>query len=333
MNRTVAILGDGGWGTALGLHLLRQGHRVRVWGPFPDYVRQVRERGENVFYLPGVPLPPELAWVADRAEAVAGADVVVLAVPSKFFRDTVGRFAGLIPPGCAVVSVAKGLDPQTRRRMTETAESALGLKSVAALSGPSFAEEVARGVPTAVVVACADPGRAEKLQAAFNGPRFRVYTSDDVIGVELGGALKNVIAIAVGVCDGIGFGENTRAAVITRGLAEITRLGVALGAHAATFAGLSGIGDLVVTCTSRRSRNHTVGVRLGRGERLAAIVADMKQVAEGITNAAAARAVAQERQVAVPITEQICAVLHEGRDPHAAVEALLTREPRPERDA
>ncbi|MBN1268812.1 MAG: NAD(P)-dependent glycerol-3-phosphate dehydrogenase [Kiritimatiellae bacterium] len=330
--RQVAILGDGGWGTALALVLHQNGHGVRVWGPFPDYIAEIKRTRENRKFLPGVRLPAELLWTSEREEAIAGADAVVLAVPSRFFKSVVTSFAGILPKGALVVSVAKGLDQETHKRMSETAEAALGRGPVAALSGPSHAEEVARGVPTAVVIACADHGVAEQLQQVFNGPAFRVYTSDDIVGVELGGALKNIIALAAGISDGIGFGDNTKAALITRGLAEIARLGCALGAHPATFAGLSGMGDLIVTCASRLSRNRAVGERLGRGEKMADILAGMEQVAEGVWTCGAARALAQEAGVEVPITAEVDAVLHEGKDPRAAVQALLSRDPRPERD-
>ena len=332
MNRTIAIIGDGGWGTALGLTLLRNGHRVRIWGPFADAIERIRGAHENRDFLPGVPLPQELEWTADRAQAVEGAEVVVLASPTKYFRAVVQSFATLIPASARVVSVAKGLDSADNRRMTEVAESLLGSGPVAALSGPSFASEVAAGAPTAVVIACRDAALAAALQAVFNTQRFRVYTSDDVVGVELGGTLKNVIAVGVGVCDGLGLGHNARAALITRGLAEITRLGVAMGAHPATFAGLSGMGDLVLTCTSRLSRNYTVGERMGKGEAIAAIVAGMKQVAEGVENSATARALARQAGVAAPITGEVYALVHEGKAPRDAVESLLGRDPRPERD-
>lgn len=330
--KQIAIIGDGGWGTALGLALLRNGHRVRIWGPFPEYIARVRASGENIDYLPGVRLPPGLEWTADRGHAVNHAEVVVLATPTKYFRSVLTSFAGLIPPAALVVSVAKGLDEQGHQRMTQVAEEVLGWAPVAALSGPSFASEVAAGLPTAVVIACRDSARAKALQAVFNGSRFRIYTSDDVVGVELGGTLKNVMAIGVGVSDGLGFGHNARAALITRGLAEMTRIGQALGAHAATFAGLSGMGDLVLTCTSRQSRNYTVGERLGRGERMDAILAGMKQVAEGVGNCSIARALAQRLRVPAPITDEVHAIVMEGKDPRAAVDALLGRDPRPERD-
>jgi glycerol-3-phosphate dehydrogenase (NAD(P)+) len=342
--KQVTVIGDGGWGTALALVLHRNGHRVRVWGPFSDYIARIREERENVKFLPGADLPPEIEWTADPApelfafgsEHGAGqafhADAVVLAVPSRFYRNVIKSFAPHIPKSALVVSVTKGLDKETGRRMTEVAQGFLRHGPVAALSGPSHAEEVARGIPTAVVIACADPARAVALQKLFMSPAFRVYTSDDVIGVELGGALKNVIAVAAGVSDGIGFGDNTKAALITRGLAEITRLGAALGAHPATFAGLSGMGDLVVTCTSRHSRNRAVGERLGRGEKIESILKSMEQVAEGVWTCATALRLAREHKVDVPITEEVDAVVHKGKNPKHAVQALLTREAKPERD-
>lgn len=328
----IAILGDGGWGTALGTVLQRHGHRVRIWGPFPDYIHHIAQSGENTKFLPGVALSPEIEWTSDRAHAVDRAEAVVLAVPSRFFKQVVSDFAPVIPASALVVSVAKGLDKETHRRLTQVAEDRLGRGPVAALSGPSHAEEVARRVPTAVVIACADHARAVALQQIFNSAEFRVYTSDDVTGVELGGALKNVIAVAAGISDGIGFGDNTKAALITRGLAEMTRLGVARGARAETFAGLSGMGDLIVTCTSKLSRNRGVGERLGRGETLAAIMAGMEQVAEGVWTCRAALDLATELGIEVPITEQVVAVVHEGRNPREAVQALMGREPKQENE-
>lgn len=328
----VCVIGNGGWGTALAMVLHANGHAVTVWGAFADEVQRVRERGENEPYLPGVRVPPGVAWTHDRAEAAAGAELAVLASPTRYYRSVAESFRGLLPADCRVVSVAKGLDSGTYRTMTDVAKEVLGTRRVAALSGPSHAEEVARGVPTAVVAAAADPAVAKDVQAAFGSPRFRVYTSDDELGVQLGGALKNVIALAVGVSDGLGFGDNTRAALITRGLAEITRLGVSDGARPETFAGLSGMGDLIVTCTSRHSRNRAVGERLGRGESLEAILSGMKQVAEGVWNCAAARALARQQGVSVPITDQVYAVLNEGLRPADAVEALMSREARPEAD-
>lgn len=327
----VAIIGDGGWGTALAVILHSNGHAVRVWGPFEDYIAEIRHRHKNEKFLPGIKLPPDILWTADKAEAVAGTDVVILAVPSRYFRPVLESFAALIPSSAPVLSVTKGLDEKTGRRMTEVAEELLK-RPVAALSGPSLAAEVARGIPTAVTVACADAGIAQGFQSLLMNPAFRVYTSDDVIGVEIGGALKNVIAIAAGVCDGICFGDNTKAALITRGLAEIARLGCALGAHPATFAGLSGMGDLVVTCASRLSRNHSVGERLGRGESIDHILKTMEQVSEGVWTCATARTLAKQHGVEVPITEEVYAVIHQGKDPRSAVRDLMGRDPKKERE-
>ncbi|MBW7909369.1 MAG: NAD(P)-dependent glycerol-3-phosphate dehydrogenase [Kiritimatiellae bacterium] len=329
----IAVLGDGGWGTALGLVLNRNGHRVRMWGPFEDYIRSIRESHENKKFLPGVTLPPSIEWTSDKAHAVEAADVAVLAVPSRFFKQVAIDFAPLLKPGILAVSVAKGLDKQTHRRLTEIAEEHLQIGPVAALSGPSHAEEVARRIPTAVVIACTDHDRAVALQRVFNSPEFRIYTSDDVIGIELGGALKNVIAVAAGISDGVGFGDNSKAALITRGLAEITRLGVARGARPETFAGLSGIGDLIVTCASKLSRNRGVGERLGKGEKIGDIMAGMEQVAEGVWTCRAALDLANELGIEVPITEQVVAIVHDNRDPREAVQALMAREPKPEQHA
>ncbi|MBP7276088.1 MAG: NAD(P)-dependent glycerol-3-phosphate dehydrogenase [Kiritimatiellae bacterium] len=324
------IIGDGGWGTALACVLRRNGHTVRIWGPFPDYIAQLRGARENPKFLPGTPLPDGLEWTSDPAEAVRGTDLVVLAVPSQYFAETARKFAPLLPANARRLSVTKGLDAQTLRRMTEVAGDILGGGPVAALSGPSFAEEVARRQPTAVVAACRDPDQVRAVQAAFNSETFRVYTSDDVIGVELGGALKNVIALAAGACDGLDFGYNTKAALVTRGLAEITRLGLAMGARARTFSGLSGIGDLMLTCMGRLSRNRAFGERLGRGERAEDILRGMTQVAEGAVNCRHACGLAARAGVDMPIAEAVRRVVEEHADPREAVRQLMTREPRPE---
>jgi glycerol-3-phosphate dehydrogenase (NAD(P)+) len=324
------VIGDGGWGTALAMVLQQNGHDVTVWGPFDENIRAVRDAGMNSTYLPGVALPAGIRWTTDTHEATRDASVVVMAVPTQFYRDVAARFKGLISPSAQVVSVTKGLDRETHRTMTEIACECLGIPCAAALSGPSHAEEVARGIPTAVVVASPREHVSTYLQSVFNNSRLRVYTADDVTGVQIGGALKNVIAIAVGISDGLGFGDNTRAALITRGLSEISRLGAALGCRPETFAGLSGMGDLIVTCTSRHSRNRGVGERLGRGETLAQITGGMKQVAEGVWNAANAKALAAEHGVDVPITEQVCRILYEGASPLQAVEALMSRDVKPE---
>ena len=323
------VIGDGGWGTALAMVLERNGHDVTVWGPFPDYLEEIKRLDENVTYLPGVKVPAAIEWTDDREAAVKNADLVVLVVPSRFYKPVVESFKPFISAETLIVSATKGLDEETHERMSEVAEEILG-RSVAVLSGPSHAEEVARGIPCAVAIAAADHAVAERIQQFFVNDTFRVYTLDDVIGVELGGALKNVVAIAAGMGDGMGFGDNSKAALMTRGLAEISRLGVALGAKPETFAGLSGIGDLMVTCMSRHSRNRGVGERLGKGETLDDIMASMKMVAEGVWNCQAAKELADELGVPVPITEQVNAVVHEGKDPRKAVMDLMSRAPKPE---
>ena len=326
----ITILGDGGWGTAVGLLLDSYGHTVTIWGPFPDYLQEIRDTRENARYLANIRLPDTLRWIADPGEAVAGADLVVLAVPSKFVAGVCRRFAALIPPGMPVVSLTKGLCESTHCRMSELAQDILGLHQVAVLSGPSHAEEVARKMPTAVVAASHDEHLAQHIQQVFSGPLFRVYTSPDPLGVEIGGAVKNVIAIAVGASDGLGFGDNTRAALITRGLAEVIRFGMALGARPETLTGLSGVGDLIVTCTSAHSRNHDVGVRLGGGEAIGDILEGMQMVAEGVWNAKIIHALAHTLQVSMPITEMVYALCYEGLSADVAVERLMTRDTKPE---
>lgn len=322
----ITIIGDGGWGTALGLLLNSYGHTVTLWGPFADYLDDLRARRENTRFLPGVALPDALRWTADPAEAASGSDVFILASPSKFLADVCQRFKGLVPANALVVSVTKGLCEATHCRMSERAQEILGIDAIAVLSGPSHAEEVARKIPTAVVAASEDEAIAKRVQKLFSGPFFRVYTSTDSLGVEIGGAVKNVIAIAVGASDGLGFGDNTRAALITRGLAEITRFGIALGACPGTFAGLSGVGDLIVTCTSRHSRNHAVGERLGRGESIDAILGSMKMVAEGVWNSKVIHTLSKTYGITMPITDIVHGLCYEGVSAANAVATLMTRD-------
>ena len=329
MNKKVLVIGDGGWGTALALVLNNNGHDVTIWGPFPKYIEAIRTSGENTSFLPGISIPSEITLTSD-VNSAADTDVAVLAVPTKYFRSVMDQFSGVLPSSCSAVSVAKGLDRDSHHRMSEVASDILKLNTVAALSGPSHAEEVAQNIPTAVTIASTDAQQALDLQELFSSGTFRVYTSDDIIGTELGAALKNVIAVAVGVSDGMGFGDNTRAALITRGLSEMTRLGCALGAKASTFAGLSGMGDLIVTCTSQLSRNRSVGERIGKGEPIEQLLGDMKQAVEGVWNCKSALELARKMNIDVPITEQVHAIVHEGKDPREAVQALLSREIRPE---
>ena len=327
MNRQmkVAIIGTGGWGTANALLLARLGHSVSLWGRNPDQVAQMRAQRANPQYLPGVALPGSVRLTADRAEAVADADIVAFAPPSRFFGDVCRSFAGLIGADTLAVSLTNGFCEKSHRRMSELAEAILGTRRVAVLSGPSHAEEVARGIPTAIVAAATSPETARTVQRVWNAPTFRVYTSDDPVGVEIGGAVKNIIAIAVGCSDGLGYGDNTRAALITRGLAEIARFAGACGAKPQTTAGLSGMGDLIVTCTSRHSRNRAVGERLGRGEAIADILASMKMVAEGVWNAHVVRAMAKRLGVSMPITDAVYRVCHKGLPVTDAITALMNR--------
>jgi len=329
--KKITVIGDGGWGTALAMLLNTNGMDVWVWGPFETYLNEIRSTRENHKFLSGVNLPEAIHWTANREEAVRDSTLIVIATPSHYFRDVVSSFADLIDPGIPVVSVTKGFDEKTGDLMSVLGEKLLNRKSVSALSGPSHAEEVAKGIPTAVVVAADSVQEAEYFQRAFSNKYFRVYTSADMIGVQLGGAVKNVIAIAVGACDGMGFGDNTKAALITRGLAEMTRLGLAMGADPHTFAGLSGMGDLIVTCESRHSRNRSVGERLGRGEPIEEIRKSMEQVAEGVWNCVPAAQLAKKLDIAMPITQEVYAVIHEHKDIRVAVNDLLGRVPGTER--
>ncbi len=322
----IAVIGDGGWGTANALLLCGYGHDVTVWGAFPDYVEEQRRTRRNERFLKGVALPEALKLTSDGAAAVKGAEVVVLAAPSKFFTSVVERFKGLVTPDMLVVSITKGLCEKTNRRMTDLGEEILGAGPIVALAGPTHAEEVARGVPTAIVAACADPARAKRVQEIWSGPLFRVYTSPDPVGVEIGGAVKNVLAIAVGCSDGMGFGDNTRAALITRGLVEMKRFVLAYGGTPETLSGLAGVGDLIVTCTSEHSRNHSVGERLGKGERIADILGSMRMVAEGVWNAKVVHEIAARLGVEMPICELVYRLCYEGFDAKNAVAEMMGRE-------
>ncbi|MGA2137875.1 MAG: NAD(P)H-dependent glycerol-3-phosphate dehydrogenase [Verrucomicrobiia bacterium] len=326
----VAVIGTGGWGTALAVLLHGNGHKVTLWGRLPEEVEPIIAAGENKAFLPGVKIPREILLTLDAQSALREAALVVLAVPSHGMRSTCEKVREFLPPGLPLVSVAKGIETETGARMSEVIAQVLNTDRIIALSGPSHAEEVGRGIPTAVVVAAKDHALAAIAQKAFMNERFRIYTHDDIIGVELGGALKNVIAIAAGACDGIGFGDNTKAALCTRGLAEMTRLGVALGARRETFFGLSGVGDLIVTAFSRHSRNRGFGERLGKGETPGQIAASTQMVAEGVKTAKSAWQLAQRHGVDVPITRQVHAIIYEGQAPKQAVRDLMTREAKPE---
>ena len=321
----IAVIGDGGWGTANALLLAGYGHDVTLWGAFPEYIDEMKRTRRNDKFLKGVALPASLKLTADRAEAVAGADVVVLAPPSKYFTSVVSGFKGLITPSMLVVSITKGLCEKTNRRMTDLGEEILGTGSIVALAGPTHAEEVSRGIPTAIVAACLDAEKAKRVQEIWSGPLFRVYTSSDPVGVEIGGAVKNVLAIAVGCSDGMGYGDNTRAALITRGLVEMKRFVIAYGGLPETVSGLAGIGDLIVTCTSVHSRNHSVGERLGKGEKIGDILGSMQMVAEGVWNSKVVHEIAQRLHVEMPICDLVYALCHEGYDSKNACAAMMNR--------
>ncbi len=327
----IGVLGDGGWGTTIALHLHRRGYPVTLWGAFPDYVAFVQQKRENVKFLPGVPIPSGLTMTADLAAAVQGAQLVVLAVPSQFMRGVCKKLKDLEGVETRIwVSVAKGIEQQTLCRMSEAIRQEMPAKRFCVLSGPSHAEEVARFIPTTAVIASEDVAAAQAAQHAFSSELFRIYTSSDVIGAEMGGALKNVMAIAVGISDGMGYGDNTKAALMTRGLDEITRLGIALGAKAETFAGLSGMGDLITTCVSRHSRNRNFGEMVGKGMSAEDALKQTEMVVEGVQTTKSAHALAKKLGVEVPIIEEVYAVLYERKSPEKAVHDLLKREPKSE---
>ncbi len=321
----IAVIGDGGWGTANAMLLCGYGHDVIIWGAFPDYIEEMKRTRRNERYLKGVELPASLKLTADCEEAVKGADVVVLAPPSKYFTSVVEGFKGLITTEMLVVSITKGLCEKTNRRMTDLGAEILGTGPIVALAGPTHAEEVSRGIPTAIVAACTDLAKAKRVQEIWSGPLFRVYTSDDPVGVEIGGAVKNVLAIAVGCSDGMGFGDNSRAALITRGLVEMKRFVLAYGGTPETLSGLAGIGDLIVTCTSTHSRNHSVGERLGKGEKIEDILSSMQMVAEGVWNSSVVHEIAKKLNVEMPISELVYQLCYKGLDAQAAAKAIMDR--------
>jgi len=319
----VTVIGAGAWGTALANLLCQNGHAVTLWGHDPAHLAEVQRSGRNEIYLPGIRLSPELRCEPDLAAAASGSECLVVAVPSKFLREVTARlswFRGI------AVSVTKGIEDETGLTMSGILRATMPGAAAGALSGPSFALEVAQGIPGAIVAAQPDALIAKKIQVLFHRPTFRVYTSSDVLGVELGGALKNVAAIAAGVGDGLGFGDNTKAALITRAMAEIRRLGAACGASAETFSGLSGLGDLTATCFSRLSRNRRFGERVGRGEKVEDIVAGAVAVVEGYPTARSAHHLAGRLEIQTPIVREVYAMLYEHKNVRQAVQSLLSRD-------
>lgn len=326
----IGILGDGGWGTALAVLLAKKGYSVGLWGVFPEYLELIERKRENLKFLPGIKIPPLVKISKDKGWVIDNSSIIVIAIPSKYLRPTLKEFTPFDFKNKIILSVVKGIEDDSHLRPSQVIEDVLGRVRLAVLSGPSIAQEVARGIPTAVVIASSEIALAKKLQKIFSTETFRVYVCSDVIGVELGGALKNIIALACGISDGLGFGTNTKSALLNRGLVEMIRLGVNLGAKPETFWGLSGMGDLVTTCFSPYSRNRGVGERIGKGEKLKFILKEMEMVAEGVLTTRAVYNLAKKYKIEMPITEQVYKVLYANKSPHKAVKELMTRKLKPE---
>ena len=322
----ICVIGDGAWGTALAVNALANNHRVVIWGAFPEYLDEMRKTRENRKFLPGVILPDTLEFEEDIKTALADSSIIICATPTQFLRSVLKKMAGNMPQNGIIVNVAKGIELDSWLRISEIIEEMLGKVNYVDLSGPSHAEEVARGVPTAVTAASENPEHAKLVQQALMNSKFRIYTSSDVTGLELGGAIKNVFAIAAGIIDGMKLGDNPKAALMARGIAEMGRLGEALGGKRSTFSGLSGIGDLIVTCCSGHSRNRHVGEELGRGKKLSEILNDMGMtVAEGVPTAKGIRVLAERVNVEIPIIDEIYKVLYEDRSAGEAIISLMAR--------
>ena len=324
--KNVAVIGSGSWGTALAIILTKYDHQVKIWARSQAAVDEINSKHTNEKYLPGVTLPETLTATTDREAALEGAEIVISAVPSRAVRQTMTDFAPYFKPGTVIVNVAKGLEDGSLLRLSQVIQECVPRCQVCVLSGPSHAEEVAREIPTTCLIASENEEVAKMVQKEFMNPKFRIYTSTDVIGVEMGAALKNVMALAAGMNDGLGFGDNSKAALMTRGIAEMKRLGIAMGGKAETFAGLSGIGDLIVTCTSMHSRNRRAGILLGQGKSLEETLAEVKMVVEGVNTVQAACHLAEKYHVDLPITQAINDVLFHGKDTQTAVLELMTRE-------
>lgn len=323
--KNIGVLGAGSWGTALSWLLTNNGHKVTVWSHDPEEVRVLTTEREHKMKLPGVKLQDSIQFTGNLEEAIHGKEILVLAVPSPVTRITAHKMAPFVTEGQYVVNVAKGIEEKTLMTLSQVIKEEIPAANVVVLSGPSHAEEVGKGLPTTCVIGADDRKTAEYLQGVFMSPVFRVYTSPDVLGIELGGALKNVIALAAGVADGLGYGDNTKAALITRGIAEISRLGIAMGAQSGTFSGLSGIGDLIVTCASVHSRNRKAGYLMGKGYSMEEAMAEVKMVVEGVYSAKAALALAEKYNIVMPIVAEVNEVLFKGKSPKQAVEDLMQR--------
>lgn len=321
----IGILGDGGWGTTLAILLSKKGYRVSLWGAFKKYSKQISQSRRNPKFLPGIRIPKEIEITSDIKSAITGKQVIVLAIPSQYTRSVLKKIKNGFSKNTIFLSVTKGIEISSSKRISEVIHSELGPVKLAVLSGPTIAQEVARGIPTTAVVASNSKKIRKTIQAIFSTERFRVYTNPDIIGVELGGSLKNVIAIACGVSDGLGFGTNTKAAILTRGLAEISRLGKVMGAVPKTFSGISGLGDLVTTCISNQSRNRMVGELIGGGKSLKEICRHMQMIAEGVPTAKSAHALSIKYKTEMPITKEVYRLLYKNKSPRQAVKDLMTR--------
>ncbi len=331
MTTRITILGGGAMATACSVLLAEQaGQEISIWTRNADYAKEMTSTRENKRLLPGVKIPQSVTITADIEEAVKGADFLVASIPTKYLRQSLEGLAHALNKDRPVISVIKGLENETLMRPSEIIADVLGQRAVVTLGGPSHAEEIARRLPASVVAASGDIALAKQVQALFSTDRFRVYTNSDIVGVELAGALKNVIAIAAGICDGQGYGDNAKSALLTRGLVEITRFGVALGAEASTFTGLAGIGDLITTCISPFGRNRMVGERLGKGETLQQIIDSMDSVAEGVTTTQSVHDLAENKGIEMPITSEIYQVLMHGKSPEEATNSLMLRPPKSE---
>jgi len=328
--REISVLGDGGWGTTLAILLSKKGLKVKLWSAFPDHADIIKKRHENIKFLPGIKMPSEIEITADIHRALEGTSAIAVAVPSQFLRGVISRFKDIHLDSRILVSVVKGIENVTFKRPSEIIKHEIAGAEIAVLSGPTIACEIARGLPASCVVASEKKDIAKQVQELFMSDRFRVYTSTDMTGVELGGALKNIIAIAAGIADGLKLGTNAKAALFTRGLVEMKRLGVALSAEQETFNGLSGIGDLVTTCVSPYSRNRRVGEEIARGNKLLEIMENMDMVAEGIETTRSVYGLSQKIGIDMPITEQVYQVLFKEKNPHTAVSDLMLRDKKPE---
>ncbi len=325
LKQRIAILGDGGWGTTLAILLSKKGYPVTLWGAFIDYTKTMIKTRYNPKFLPGIKIPRQIKITSDIKSAVADKEIIVLAIPSQYTRLILKKIVGSFVKKTIFLSVTKGLEISSSKRMSEIIQAELGSVKLAVLSGPTIASEVAKEVPTAAVVASANKQIRKTIQAVFSTKRFRVYTNPDMIGVELAGSLKNVIAIACGVSDGLGFGTNTKAAILTRGVAEISRLGKEMGAKLETFSGISGLGDLVTTCISSQSRNRSVGELIGKGKSLKKIYRNMQMVAEGVPTAKSAYALSLKYNIDMPIIKEVYLLLYKNKSPRRAVNDLMTR--------